>query len=94
MLSTDNPLGDQQLGFPILGGRTRALPDPPIYVGRLRPPTPPLNVGLRPPQLLVIGPGDLLTITKMLQEIQETYGIILEKYYFCQSGPHKISKKN
>ena len=30
----------------ILVGRTRAPPDPPIYVGGLRPPTPPLNVGL------------------------------------------------
>ena len=36
----------------ILGGRTRA-PDPPIYVGGLRPPTPPLNVALRPPYLSV-----------------------------------------
>ena len=53
-LGTDNPLGDQQLGFPILGGRTRAPPRPPHLRGGLRPPTPPLNVGLRPPQLLVI----------------------------------------
>jgi hypothetical protein len=51
-LGTDNPLGDQQLGFPILGGRTCAPPDSPIYMGGLCPPTPPLNVGLRPPQSL------------------------------------------
>ena len=36
------------------------------------------------------GPGDLLTITKMAQKIQENYGIILETYYVCQSGTHKI----
>ena len=38
------------------------------------------------------GPGDLLTITKMLQKIQENYGIILETYYLCQSGTQKIRK--
>ena len=32
------------------------------------------------------GPGDLLIITKMLQKIQEKYGIILEKYYFVNMG--------
>ena len=42
--------------------------------------------------LLKSGPGDLLTITKMLQKIQEKYGIILEKYYLCQYGTHKILK--
>ena len=36
------------------------------------------------------GPGDLRIITKMLQNIQENYGIILEKYYFCQYGTQKI----
>ena len=30
------------------------------------------------------GPVNLLTITKMLQKIQEKYGVILEKYYLCQ----------
>ena len=35
------------------------------------------------------GPVDLLTITKMLQRIQEKYGIILEQYYICQSGTKK-----
>ena len=48
-LSTDNPLG---ASGSVLGGRTRAPPDPPIYVEGLRPPTPPHNVGLRPPHLL------------------------------------------
>ena len=41
------------------------------------------------------GPGDLLTITKMLQKIQEKYGIILKKYYFFisqLSGTSKISQ--
>mgnify|MGYP000545237356 CR=1 FL=1 len=38
------------------------------------------------------GPVDLITITKMLQNIQENYGIILEKYYVCQSGTSHISK--
>ena len=32
------------------------------------------------------GPADLLIITKRLQRIQENYGIILDKYYFCQYG--------
>ena len=32
------------------------------------------------------GPGDLPIIFKMLHKIQEKYGIILEKYYLCQSG--------
>ena len=35
------------------------------------------------------GPGDLLTITKMLQRIQENYGIILATYYLCQYGAQK-----
>ena len=35
------------------------------------------------------GPGDLRIITKMLQKLQEKYGIILDKYYFCQSGTSK-----
>ena len=34
----------------------------------------------------------LRIITKMLQKIQENYGLILEKYYLCQSWTHKISK--
>ena len=34
--------------------RTRAPPDPPMYAGGLRPPTPPLNVGMWPPHLLAI----------------------------------------
>ena len=32
------------------------------------------------------GPGALRIITKMLQKIQKKYGIILDKYYCCQSG--------
>ena len=32
------------------------------------------------------GPVTLPIITTMLQRIQEKYGIILEKYYVCQSG--------
>ena len=35
------------------------------------------------------GPVDLLTITKMLQNIQEKYGTVLDKYYLCQSGTQK-----
>ena len=43
-------LGAQKLyTYSVLGGRTRAPPDPPIYVGGLRPPTPPLKVGPWPP---------------------------------------------
>ena len=37
------------------------------------------------------GPVDLLTITKMQRKIRETYGIILDKYYLCQSGTQAIS---
>ena len=36
------------------------------------------------------GPGDLRIITKMLQETQEKYGIILEKYYFWQYETSEI----
>ena len=32
------------------------------------------------------GPMYLLTITNMLQKIQENYGITLGKYYWCQYG--------
>ena len=35
------------------GGAHPRPPDPPIYVWGLRPPTPPLNVGLRPPCLYI-----------------------------------------
>ena len=38
------------------------------------------------------GPVDLLIITKMRQRIQEKYGIILGKYYVCQSGTHMFLK--
>ena len=38
------------------------------------------------------GPVALLIITKMLQTIQENYGIILEKYYLCQYGTQKLKK--
>ena len=37
------------------------------------------------------GPVDLLTITEMPQNIQEKYGIILDKYYLCQYGTQEIS---
>ena len=32
------------------------------------------------------GPVALLTITKMVQRIQEKYRIVLETYYLCQYG--------
>ena len=35
------PLGDQRLGFPILGGRACALPGPPFTWGGCAPPCPP-----------------------------------------------------
>ena len=38
------------------------------------------------------GPGDLRIITKMLQKIQEKYGIILGTYYFVNMG-HQIVRK-
>ena len=38
------------------------------------------------------GPADLLTITKMLQTIQEKYGNILEKYYLCKYETQQILK--
>ena len=40
--------------------------------------------------LLKSGPVYLLAITKMLQNIQENDGIILEKYYLCQYGTQKV----
>ena len=36
------------------------------------------------------GPAALRSITKMFQNIQENYGIILEKYYLCQDGTQQF----
>ena len=40
--------------------------------------------------LSISGPVDLLTITRMLQQIQETSGNILDTFYFCKSGNNKL----
>ena len=42
--------------------------------------------------LLKSGPVTLLSITKILQRKQEKYGIILGKYYLCQSGTQENRK--
>ena len=43
--------------------------------------------------LLKYGPVDLLVITKMLQKIQENYGIVLDNYYLCEYGTQNVLEK-